>query len=88
MLCIITSDVSSRGWLWELVLSSLFLQSHTTMARGTKSQTRAAPERYPGHNLSTTQVLHAVNMKLSQVDATMYARRAPLVDLPQIKLFF
>ena len=55
------------------------------MAGGTKPQSRAAPERYPGRSLSVTEALHAVSMKLSQVAGMRCVRRRPLVGLSQKK---
>ena len=46
----------------------------TTMTGRTKPQRRVAPEQYPGHNLSIIEALHAVSMKLSQVDDMRSAR--------------
>ena len=56
------------------------------MAGGTKPQSRAAPERYPGRSLSVTEALHAVSMKLSQVDRMRCVRRRPLVGPSKKKI--
>ena len=57
------------------------------MAEGTKPQRRVAPGRYPGNRLSIIEALHAVSMKLSQVDDTRYVNRVPLVDPSRNKPF-
>ena len=58
------------------------------MAEGTRPENCAVPDQsYPGHSLSIIEALHAVGMKLSQVDETRYVYRAPLVDSFEMNSF-
>ena len=66
--------------MWESLVSF----PDTTMAGGAKARPRGrlAPGKYPGHNLSLTEALHAVSMKLSQADDLRYVHVARRFSIP------